>query len=127
MIRKILSRYLILLLVLTERNAQAQAFHNKAAIDSVTKSGFYKIRVTPVLSTFLNADFSDLRIDDHLGNAVPYLLGSKLNALSFSTAQSGGRLAEADVAEADIHQSFQLAGNGRDVLKKFQGLLAGHV
>jgi len=58
--------------------AQAQHFKNKAAIEPVAKTGFYALPVSPELSGYLQTDFSDLRILDEKGNAVPYIIKSSL-------------------------------------------------
>lgn len=59
-------------------NAEAQQFKYKAAIDLVTKTGFYSLPITPEQSCYLKTDFSDLRILDEKGNAVPYIIKSSL-------------------------------------------------
>jgi len=54
----------------------AQSFKNRAALDPVTKTGFYSIPVTPELSSYVKTDFSDLRIMDDSGRQVPYIIES---------------------------------------------------
>src|ERR1700712_613954 len=78
MIRKILFKWFLLISILAGGNASAQVFHNRASIDAVGKSAFYKISITPSLSTYIKADFNDLRIIDNSGNSIPYLMGSNI-------------------------------------------------
>jgi len=61
--------------------SMGQAFRNHAAIESVSKSGYYRIRVTPALSSYLKPDFRDLFIEDANGKAVPYIVKSGLPVL----------------------------------------------
>lgn len=67
-----------LLLMLITGCAHAQSFKNKAVIDSVGKSGFYAIEITPELSSLVATDFRDLRIFDQNEKPVPYLIGSHI-------------------------------------------------
>jgi hypothetical protein len=60
---------------------QAQVFENKAAIGPTDKAGFYSITVTPDFSSYVQPDFSDLRLKDEKNNPVPYLLSSHLEVL----------------------------------------------
>jgi hypothetical protein len=79
MIRKILCKSWIFIGVLMAGQAGAQSFGHRARIDSVVQSGFYAIPVTPALSALMKTDFSDLRITDHTGNPVPFLLGTDIS------------------------------------------------
>ena len=60
----------------------AQDFAATATLNTVPKSGFYKIYITPQLSSHLKADLSDFRINDNRGEQVQYILDGKNN---FST------------------------------------------
>lgn len=81
MIRLKLNRHWLAVLVLFSGYTEAQTFQNRAALDSIHRSGFYSIYVTPELSTKIKTDFSDLRITDIGDNPVPYLLGSDIRIL----------------------------------------------
>ena len=76
MIRKVFNWLLIC--ILAGGNVNAQNFLHRTRVDSVLKTGFYEINVTPALSALTRTDFSDLRIMDTKGNPVPYLLGSEI-------------------------------------------------
>jgi hypothetical protein len=55
-------------------SAIAQQFKYKAALDTVTKTGFYQLNVSANLSAHIKTDFSDLRITDEKGKWVPHLI-----------------------------------------------------
>lgn len=78
MIRVKSNKYWLAVLVLIAGYTHAQSFQNKAALDSIHRSGFYCIYVTPELSTKVKIDFSDLRITDISQNPIPYLLASEI-------------------------------------------------
>ena len=64
----------------------AQDFTASTTINVVPKSGFYKINITPQLSSHLKFDFSDFRIYDNKGEQVQYVLDRKntfINGLNF--------------------------------------------
>jgi hypothetical protein len=48
-------------------------FRHKASLDSIRKTGFYSLAVTPELSSHLKLDLSDLRIIDEKKQWVPYI------------------------------------------------------
>ena len=50
---------------------------------------------------------------DRLAGGAPRQLGGELDALRLAAAQRGRRLAEPDVAEADVHQRLQLGADLR--------------
>jgi hypothetical protein len=79
--RKILSKWILICLLLLCGNAGAQTFNYSANLDSVQKSGFYAFSITPELSTMLKTDFRDLRIRDKTGNPVPWLVASQFPIL----------------------------------------------
>ena len=51
----------------------------------------------------------------------------EFDALGFAAGEGGGGLAEADVAEAYVHQGLQFARYGGDGVEKFAGFFDGHV
>src|SRR5882672_12772849 len=55
---------------------KAQHFSEKAKLDTVSKTGFYSINITPELSSYLKTDFSDLRIADENEQYQPYVISS---------------------------------------------------
>lgn len=65
----------LLLLLCMHGHAQ---FRNKAALEPVAKTGFYRIEVTPELSSYLKTDFSDLRIMDEGERQVPYVVKERV-------------------------------------------------
>jgi hypothetical protein len=54
--------------------ANAQQFHYRSNLDTVTNTGFYAITITPELSSHLKTDFSDFRVADKKGRWVPHLI-----------------------------------------------------
>ena len=65
-------------------NAQ---FKNKAALEPVTKTGFYSITVTPELSSYLKTDFSDLRVMDTKNNQAAYIIKAMAPSLDSTLFQ----------------------------------------
>ena len=65
-------------------------------------------------------------IDGTAGIALRQL-GGKLDALALTTREGGGRLAELDIAEADILDGLDLAKDVGDVLEELAGLVDGHI
>jgi len=75
--------------------ASAQEFKVKADFDKVKETGFYKIPITPELTGYAKADFSDIRISDG-ANFVPYIPyerkpGSGLEKNSLSAIETNVR------------------------------------
>ena len=54
----------------------AQEYKYKAVLDSVKKTGFYQINITPELSAHVKTDFTDLRVTDEEGKWVPHIIKS---------------------------------------------------
>lgn len=65
--------------------SKAQSHQFKAPLQGVSKSGFYKITITPVLASYLNHDYSDLRIVDEKNQPVPFVIKDDIPA--FNTAE----------------------------------------
>lgn len=63
----------LIVLLLFTFGATAQ-FKHKARIDTIIKTGFYAIAVTPELSSYIKTDFSDIRIADAKGKWVPHII-----------------------------------------------------
>jgi hypothetical protein len=55
-------------------NAQTGGYKFYSQLDSVKKSGFYSIELTPELTAHLKTDYSDLRIVNDSGKWVPHVL-----------------------------------------------------
>lgn len=53
---------------------QAQKQRYQAELGPVHETAFYEIAITPELSAYLKADFSDLRIADDKGQMIPYII-----------------------------------------------------
>jgi len=68
----------VLMLVCFCSNTAAQEFKYKARIETVPQNGFYGISITPELSRYIKTDFSDLRIVDDKGYAVPFVIKSSI-------------------------------------------------
>src|SRR6266436_964943 len=81
MIRVKINRYWLIASVLFSGFTEAQTFQCKADLDSIHRSGFYTIYITPELSTKVKTDFSDLRITERGGNQVPFLVGSTITLM----------------------------------------------
>jgi len=56
--------------------SRAQQFSEKAILDSVSKTGFYNIAVTPELSSYIKTDFSDFRIANDKNQYQPYIIST---------------------------------------------------
>lgn len=69
---KILPRSFFLLAMHAVCLLPAQIFRWQSSIDSVGKSGYTKMLLTPAISSKLKSDFSDLRIYDQDKTEVPY-------------------------------------------------------
>ena len=54
----------------------AQEYKYRATLDSVKRTGFYQINITPELSAHVKTDFSDLRVTDQKGKWVPHIIKS---------------------------------------------------
>ncbi len=54
--------------------AQAQSYKWQAKLDSIAGDGFYKIQLTPAITSKTQSSFSDLRIYDAQNKEVPYIL-----------------------------------------------------
>ncbi len=52
----------------------AQQFKYAAALHEVVTTGFYEIPISPLLSSFIKTDFSDVRIADQNNQWVPHIL-----------------------------------------------------
>ena len=57
----------------------AQQFHYRCDLDTVTVTGFYSIPVTPSLSRYLKTDLSDIRIADNKGQWIPHIINQPYN------------------------------------------------
>lgn len=53
--------------------------------------------------------------------------GGEFDALGFAARESGGGLAEFDVAEADGLEGGEFFGDARDISKEFYSLVDGHI
>ncbi len=82
----------------------AQDFSVEARLDTISKTGFYELVITPELSSHVEADFRDLRIADAKEKFVPYII--RTTSASFST-QNYSRLPIV---------SNEIADSGRTVL-----------
>lgn len=51
----------------------------------------------------------------------------EFDALGFAAGEGGGGLSEADVAESDVHEGLQFAGDGGDGVEELAGIFDGHV
>jgi len=54
--------------------AQTEGYRFYSILDSIPRSGFYNIELTPALSAHLKTDHSDLRIINSTGKWVPHIL-----------------------------------------------------
>src|SRR3979411_3008334 len=52
----------------------AQQFHYRSDLDTIRVTGFHSIPVTPILSSYLKADLSDIRIADDNNQWVPHII-----------------------------------------------------
>lgn len=97
--------------------ANAQHFKYTAALDTVSKTGFYQVSITPELSAHVKTDFSDLRIADEKGAWVPHIIKTALP-----------RFSQSALKEFPII-SNQLNDSGKTILvleNKGMGLRAGN-
>lgn len=63
---------LALVILLSSSGFSQETFRYQSRIESVSKTGFYKINLQPELIANSNADLSDLRIIDNKQNFIPY-------------------------------------------------------
>src|SRR5689334_7386935 len=68
------ARFVFLLVLAPFIFLKAQVFQVKAKLQPVPQSGFYKIPLTPTLTSFSRDDLADLRIVDNKNVQVAYLL-----------------------------------------------------
>jgi hypothetical protein len=66
--------FLLLLLFLQVGFLTAQSFNYRWKLDTISKSGFHRLLITPEISRFLRADFNDLRIVDDSNRNVPHII-----------------------------------------------------
>lgn len=71
------SIYLSMLLLINTIAVFSQAFTHQASISGITKSGLYKIPLTPEYKQHMNANLHDLRILDSAKKEVPYVVLSE--------------------------------------------------
>ena len=64
----------ILTLVLTSTLLYSQEFKYKAGVENVETEEFYKIHISPEITSKLKSDFSDIRLLDSANVEIPYLL-----------------------------------------------------
>lgn len=66
--------------------AQTGGYHYAAAIDTVSKDGFYNIVLTPEINAHLKKDYSDLRIVNDSGIWIPHLIWVPNTAFTVESA-----------------------------------------
>lgn len=64
----------LLVFVMFQFVALGQEYNYKATIPKVEKTGYYKILLSPEITSFLNADYSDIRIYNAENEETPYIL-----------------------------------------------------
>lgn len=69
-------RYLILFLVFTVVciSGSGQDFRGSAELPKVSADGFYRVMISPEMTTHLNENLTNIRIVDSNGTEVPYLM-----------------------------------------------------
>jgi len=55
-------------------------FRATADLSNVTSNGFYRIAITPDVISFINSNYSDIRILNEEGNEVPYIISSEVKS-----------------------------------------------
>ena len=65
--------YYILFLTIAANLSYAQPFHAESKLPPVTEDGFYRINLSPNISSHLNRGMTNVRIIDSKGKEVPYL------------------------------------------------------
>jgi hypothetical protein len=63
----------VILFILIQACAFGQSFVGDASLPKVDKDGFYRIGISPEISTHANSTFSNIRIIDSQNKEVPYL------------------------------------------------------
>lgn len=71
--KKLLSLYIAMIATACAL-AQTDGYHYAAAIDTVSKDGFYNIVLTPEINAHLKKDYNDLRIVNDSGLWIPHLI-----------------------------------------------------
>ncbi|MEQ1798849.1 MAG: hypothetical protein ABL872_12910 [Lacibacter sp.] len=82
MIKKKSLNLCLALLLFISSSAFAQQFRFKADLDSMNKSGFYTIWLSPEITAHLKTDFSDLRIADETGKWIPHIIRNGLGTVT---------------------------------------------
>ena len=81
---------------------RAENFQEKVKIDSVPKTGFYKIILSPEIISVTKTGYSDIRIYDAKQNEAPYILIENQDSLYTSIPKPA--IEQTD--SADIKKSF---------------------
>lgn len=77
MILRIKNSCLVFLFLLLMVPVYSQLHAHQALLDTVNRSGFYRIALTPMHTSYLKTDFSDLRIADESNKQVPYIFNKE--------------------------------------------------
>lgn len=72
------SVYILFVILLSGSLASAGDFSVNSRLDSVHKSGFYKIQLIPELISYAKSDYSDIRILDSHSKEIPFVFREEL-------------------------------------------------
>lgn len=107
--------FLVLGLIAFHCSAQTEGYKFYAALDSVKKSGFYNIEVTPELSAYLKTDFSDIRIINGDSKWVPHILHNPLREIAIDAVSYDLKFKKEDIPGVStnliIENSFEKISN----------------
>jgi hypothetical protein len=73
-----MKKFIFLLFILISTQSFSQTFKGEANIPAVDKDGFYRIFISPEVSTHLNSTLSNVRIYGSKDKEVPYLLQEEI-------------------------------------------------
>lgn len=62
----------------------AQVFTKELPVEQVTAQGFYRVLISPEISSAANGNFTSLRLYDHNNNEIPYIFSEESPSISKS-------------------------------------------
>ena len=87
MINKKLINFLFFFSVSLPTFAQKDGYKFYTNLDSIKKSGFYNIVLSPAINAKLKTDYSDVRIINNANKWVPHVFHSPVNEISRNAIQ----------------------------------------
>jgi hypothetical protein len=113
----------------------AQQYAYKAPIDSVKKTGFYAVAITPALSAYIKTDVADIRITNAKGQWVPHIVNSNttdfnvqnfipFSILSNETNDTGKSILILEAPQQNILSAAKQRDNNSEIVLFIKNTLA---